>query len=167
MQADQLFLRTLEDLDRRTTVADEYEVLLAAGLLRKLLLDEVPLVHQVNRYRRERIRFRINGESPLERTMLEDEPVFWVIGDAIDPDAFPVPGMSASMDAKLDQLLARTGCRVHVAGARLLLTRRVDLRFEQAEQSPRRRYGRWPPGSMCRWSCSNLTNGTSTPALAP
>jgi hypothetical protein len=70
MQADQLFLRTLEDLDRRTTAADEYEALLAAGLLRKLLLDETPLLHQVNRYRRERIRFRINGETPLERIIL-------------------------------------------------------------------------------------------------
>lgn len=45
------------------TVADEYEALLAAGLLRKLLPDEAPLVHHVNRYRRERIGFRINGES--------------------------------------------------------------------------------------------------------
>ena len=109
MQADELFLRTLEDLDGRTTVADEYEALLAAGLLRKLLLDEAPLVHQVNRYRRERIRFRINGETPLERTILADNPVFWAIGDAIDPDAFAaLPGISAPMDAKLDQFLART-----------------------------------------------------------
>jgi hypothetical protein len=109
MQADRLFLRTLEDLDRRTTVADEYEALLAAGLLRKLLLDETPLVHQVNRYRRERIRFRVNGETPLERIMLGDNPVFWAIGDAIDPDAFSsFPGASAPMDAKLDQFLART-----------------------------------------------------------
>jgi hypothetical protein len=107
MQADQLFLRTLEDLDRRTTVADEYEALLAAGRLRLLLLDEAPLVHQVNRYRRERIRFRINGETPLERSMLADKPVFWAIGDAIDPDAFPAPGISAPTDAKLDQFLKR------------------------------------------------------------
>ena len=117
MQADQLFLRTLEDLDRRTSVADEYEALLAAGLLRKLLLDEAPLVHQVNRYRRERVRFRINGETPLERIMLEDNPVFWAIGDAIDPDAFPASGISAPMDAKLDQFLART--MMFVRGERL------------------------------------------------
>jgi hypothetical protein len=108
MQADQLFLRTLEDLDRRTMVGDEYEALLAAGLLRKLLLDEVPLVHQVNRYRRERIRFRINGETPLESAILEDGPVFWAISDAIDPDAFPALGLSVPVDAKLDQFLART-----------------------------------------------------------
>jgi hypothetical protein len=108
MRADQLFLRTLEDLDRRTTVTDEYEALLAAGRLRLLLLDEAPLVHQVYRYRRERIRFRINGETPLEKTILEDGPVFWDIGDAIDPDAFLTSGISAPMDAKLDQFLART-----------------------------------------------------------
>jgi hypothetical protein len=109
MQADQLFLRTLEDLDRRTMVADEYEALLAAGLLRKLLLDEAPLAYQVNRYRRTRIRFRINGETPLERAIFEDNPLFWAIGDAINPDAFrELPGISAPMDAKLDQFLART-----------------------------------------------------------
>lgn len=108
MDADQLFLRTLEDLNRRTTVVDEYDALLAAGLLRKLLLDESPLLHQVNRYRRERIRFRINGETPTERILLEDNPIFWAIGDAIDPDAFPLPSLSAPMDAKLDQFLART-----------------------------------------------------------
>lgn len=108
MQADELFLRTLEDLDRRTTVADEYEALLAAGLLRKLLLEEAPLFHQVNKYRRVRIRFRINDETPLEKIVLEDNPIYWAIGDAIDPDAFPAPGLSAPIDVKIDQLLART-----------------------------------------------------------
>src|ERR1700728_2684904 len=90
-------------------IADEYEALLAAGLLRKLLLDEAPLAYQVNRYRRERIRFRINGETSLERAILEDNPLFWAIGDAINPDAFrELPGISAPIDAKLDQFLART-----------------------------------------------------------
>jgi len=109
MQADRLFLRTVEDLDRRTTVADEYEALLAAGLIRKLLLDESPHAYQVNRYRQERIRFRINGETSLERIILNDNPFFWAIGDAIDPDAFrAAPGISAPVDAKLEQFLART-----------------------------------------------------------
>ena len=108
MQTDQLFLRTLEDLDRRTKVVDHYEALLAAGLLRKLLLDEAPLAYQVNRYRRERIRFRINAETPFEKIILEDKPFFWAIGDAIKPDAFQGrSGVSAPMDAKLDQFLAR------------------------------------------------------------
>jgi hypothetical protein len=43
-----LFVRTLDDLGRRAGETDEYEVLLAAGLLRKLLMDDHPLVDQVN-----------------------------------------------------------------------------------------------------------------------
>jgi hypothetical protein len=36
-----------------------------AAIQARLLLDEAPRVHQVNRYRRERVRFRINlGLSP-------------------------------------------------------------------------------------------------------
>jgi hypothetical protein len=64
-----------------------------------------------------RIRYRINGESPVERTVLADHPIFWAIGDAIDPDAFPLPGLSAPWNAKLDQFLARTlvvGCTLAV-----------------------------------------------------
>jgi hypothetical protein len=81
----------------------------AAVLLCKLLLDEAPLVHGVNRYRRVTIRFRINGESPLERAVLADNRFIWAIGDAIDPDAVPAPsGMNAPVDAKLDRFLART-----------------------------------------------------------
>jgi hypothetical protein len=91
--------------------------LLAAGLLRKLLLDESPLVHQVNRYRRAQIRFHTNGETPLERITLERNPVFWAIEDAINPDAFPFPGSSAPTDAKLDQFLART--EMYARGERL------------------------------------------------
>jgi hypothetical protein len=107
VQADDLFLRTLEDLDRRTKTRDEYEALGAAAPLRKLLMDDSALVHQVNRYRREKIRFRINGETPLEKAQLADNPIVWAIGDSIDPNA--MPGMfNAPMDAKVDQLLART-----------------------------------------------------------
>jgi hypothetical protein len=112
VQADDLFLRTLEDLDRRARTTDEYEALGAAALLRKLLMDDSALVHQVNRYRREKLRFRINGETPLEQAILEDKPIVWAIGDSIDPDA--MPGMANSpMDAKIDQLLARTVLYAH------------------------------------------------------
>lgn len=34
VEVDRLFLHTLEDLERRTTAADEYEVLMSAALLR-------------------------------------------------------------------------------------------------------------------------------------
>jgi hypothetical protein len=74
IDADQLFLRTLTDLEQRTAATDEYEVLLAAGLPRKLLLDEYPLVDQVNRSHRIRLRFRMNGPSAYEEMVLRMGP---------------------------------------------------------------------------------------------
>jgi hypothetical protein len=42
MDPTPLFLRTLDDLQQRSEATDEYEVLLAAALLRKLLIDSQP-----------------------------------------------------------------------------------------------------------------------------
>jgi hypothetical protein len=59
MDRDELFLLTLEDLRARVASGrrDEYDAMGIAALLRKLLLDEQPLVDQVNRSRRIRLRF--------------------------------------------------------------------------------------------------------------
>jgi hypothetical protein len=48
MEPHQLFLSTLADLERRAAATDEYEALLAASLVRKLLMDAHPLVDRVN-----------------------------------------------------------------------------------------------------------------------
>ena len=48
MDPERLFVHALDDLERRAAATDEYEVLMAAGLLRKLLMDAHPLVDQVN-----------------------------------------------------------------------------------------------------------------------
>jgi hypothetical protein len=48
----------------RTAATDEYEVLMSAALLRKLLLDKSRLIDQVNRIHRLDLRFRISGVSP-------------------------------------------------------------------------------------------------------
>jgi len=59
VDVDRLFLETMNDLDRRLDApVDEYDVLMIAPLLRKLLLDDSPLVHLVNRQRRVKFRFR-------------------------------------------------------------------------------------------------------------
>ena len=64
MDPDQLFLKTLSDLERRTgSEASEYDVLRSSALLRQLLLDGSPLVHQVNRHRRLTLVFRVNVAS--------------------------------------------------------------------------------------------------------
>lgn len=104
MDAEKLFVNTLRDLERRTAATDEYEVLMSAALLRKLLLDKEPLMDKVKRRHRLDVRFHINGVSPYERLIYEDKPVFWVIEDALDPQS---PIASAPFYATRDQFLAR------------------------------------------------------------
>lgn len=48
MDVEQLFVRTLADLEHRTVATDEYEVLMSAGLLGKLLMEGTTLVDKVN-----------------------------------------------------------------------------------------------------------------------
>ena len=50
VDADRLFPHILDDLERRTTATDEYEVLMSAALLRKLLLDGEPLTNMDTEY---------------------------------------------------------------------------------------------------------------------
>ena len=104
VDVDRLFVHTLDDLERRTTATDEYEVLMSAALLRKLLLDGTRLTDQVNRIYRVDLRFRISAVSPYEQMLYEDNPVFWTIEDALDPDCNLT---YAPYDATRDQFLAR------------------------------------------------------------
>jgi hypothetical protein len=72
---DTLFLRTLDDLDRRIKARrDEYEVMAIAGLLRKLLLDADPLLNQVNRTRGLRIRFVTSLPASMSNDDLPEPP---------------------------------------------------------------------------------------------
>lgn len=65
MDVDRLFLETLDDLEVRIRLqASEYDLLRAAALLRELLLDESPLVHQVNRTTGIPLRFRLRVKEP-------------------------------------------------------------------------------------------------------
>lgn len=43
-QQDILFLKTLEDLEKRVNQQDPYQILGASALIRKLFLDDHPLV---------------------------------------------------------------------------------------------------------------------------
>jgi hypothetical protein len=107
MDVDELFLRTLDDLEQRTLTNDEYEILMSALLLRKLLLDGTPLIDRVNTIQRLKIRFPMNGESPYERAVHELKPTYWSLEDGIDPNVNQPPGLSAPISATRDQLLAR------------------------------------------------------------
>ena len=58
MNRDEPFLETLDEIDGRLQFNQSaYNLLMVAGLLRKLLLDDNPLVDQVNRSRRLKIRY--------------------------------------------------------------------------------------------------------------
>ena len=104
MDVNQLFVHTLRDLERRTAATDEYEVLLSAALLRKLLLDQDRLMDQVNRRYRLDLRFRISGVSPFEQQIWDSNPIFWALEDALDPES---PLTYAPFDATRDQFLGR------------------------------------------------------------
>jgi hypothetical protein len=104
VDVDRLFCHTLRDLESRTAATDEYEVLMSAALLRKLLLDQERLMDLANRRCRLSLRFRISAESPYEKRLLATKPIFWSIEDALDPES---PLAYAPFDATRDQFLKR------------------------------------------------------------
>jgi hypothetical protein len=87
METDTLFLHTLCDIERRLSDTDPYEILLIAGLIRKLFLDDHPLVDQVNKKHRIKLTF----EVPVPVNMPQNEPLprFWNVQDGLDPDTAP------------------------------------------------------------------------------
>jgi hypothetical protein len=108
VEADALFTATLDDLEQRVIPGrPEYDVLMAAALIRKLLLDEHPLAHVVNRppERRLKLRFRTNV-APAVWEVLPDtpKPVFWSIQDGLDPET-AVMRRHAPSDLSLDDFL--------------------------------------------------------------
>ena len=65
MNRERLFIRTIEDLDNKLNSTDDYEILMIAGLLRKLLLDGGALLDQINSRMGLKIRFVVNNVSLL------------------------------------------------------------------------------------------------------
>lgn len=108
MDVEDLFLYTLQDLERRISSIHEYDVLMSAALLRKLLLDGRRLTDEVNRTYRLKLRFRISSESPIEKMILEDNPVFWSLEDALDPESpFAYEPFYATRDEFLSRKIMR------------------------------------------------------------
>ena len=128
MEADRLLFHTLRDLEQRTAATDEYELLMSAALLRKLLLDEEPLMDQVNRRYRLKVRFRIGGVSHMEQFIYDQlpGPIFWAAEDALDPDA----GLSPSLDANRDRFLGR---RIMRFGGEWITVRDVIVQLAHVE----------------------------------
>lgn len=62
--AESFFLETLKDLEERLKAGKEYNTIRAAGLLRQLLLDGVPLINAANRETKIKIQFRVPKQPP-------------------------------------------------------------------------------------------------------
>lgn len=90
-QIETLFIRTLNDLNSRIGSNDPYKILGASALIRKLLLDDNPLVDQVNRIYHIKINFEIT-ESQISPYGLAP-PSFLTVQDGIDPDT-TISGMT-------------------------------------------------------------------------
>lgn len=92
MHEDELFCRTIDDIQSVVDNPTSYEILRSSALLRQLLLDGRRLVDIVNRERRLRLRFRVadGWEHPVARMMRSMNPVFFGVLDGIDTGAqFP------------------------------------------------------------------------------
>ena len=86
MDTQQLFDRTVQDLERKANSNDPYELLMSAVLLRKLLLDDYPLVDQVNGSRKHKLKFVV-GSHPHFLKKLMSPTLTYVHGDQICGDA--------------------------------------------------------------------------------
>ncbi len=86
-ESEALFINTLDDIGRRLLQNDPYKILMIAGLIRKLFLDDSPLVDQVNRTYRLSLDFEIAG--PVQSPDNDPHVTFWTIQDGLDPDTAP------------------------------------------------------------------------------
>lgn len=79
-ETERLFLHTIEDVESRIKATDPYDVLGLSTLIRKLFLDDNPLVDQVNRVYRQKIRFIITDpNSPYTQMVLSMKPCFYSV----------------------------------------------------------------------------------------
>ncbi len=98
-----LFLKTLEDIEKKMKSQDGYEIFMIAPLLRKLLIDDYPLIDQVNGNKKLKIKFKINNRQiPLGDSSL----MFYSMEDGFDPDT-SVPHLAYPLEVNRDKLLSR------------------------------------------------------------
>lgn len=88
MTRDEHFLRNMDDLRKVANSADDYELVKASALLRKLLIDGSRFVDVINRPRRLRLSFTVVdlADHPLTQTTLSLNPTTYLHADALHPD---------------------------------------------------------------------------------
>jgi hypothetical protein len=109
MDTDALFIAEVYELEQRVLSADAYDTLMIAASLRKLLMDERPLVHVTNAARRMKLRFVANcqpEDSDSLRAKLAQTGAFvWARQDGFDPQTARA-GTLAPTELSLSSLLA-------------------------------------------------------------
>ncbi len=107
MTRDEHFLRIMDDLRKGANSADDYELVTASALLRKLLLDSSRFVDIINRTRRLKLRFIVVdlASHPLTQTTLALNPTTYFHADALHPDG-ALPSMQTRKVVNLQTLLA-------------------------------------------------------------
>lgn len=122
MNIEELFLWTLEDLEKSITSNDPYTVLHASALLRKLLLDDYPLLDQVNQNYRLKIEYEIiDNDKFFEMFDILELPNLEFLGiqDAFDPDSIPNPPIKI---VKRDAFL---NSKIQISGEKVFTVREV------------------------------------------
>lgn len=101
MDKDLLFIKTLEDIEKKMKSQDGYEIFMISSLLRKLLIDGYPLMDKVNQSRKVKVTFRINDRKlPLGDPTL----TFYSMEDGFDPDT-SVPHLRHPIEVDRGKLL--------------------------------------------------------------
>jgi hypothetical protein len=102
VNADEFFLDSLEDLERRIGGhLMEYDMLHVAALLRRLLTDRTPLADRVNRSRHLRIRYQVRERHVPKR----NARLTWAALEGFDPETGRPEGNV--LELSRDQMLAR------------------------------------------------------------
>jgi hypothetical protein len=88
MNNEELLIHTLDDLSLRINSNDEYEVLLASTLIRKIFLDDHPLIDQVNKKYKIKFEFEFVEITP---PIISGFPItdFWSVIESLDPSLAP------------------------------------------------------------------------------
>ena len=102
-----MFLASLRELEDKVASSEEYDMLSLSRLLRLLLNDGSPLVHQVNRGRGVDVTFRC-GASTLNMFPASVRPDYWSRQDGLDPESAPPgwPVIEVSLSGFLSELVA-------------------------------------------------------------
>jgi len=124
MTREQLFVYTIKDLEKKLAATDQYEILMIAGLLRKLLLDGTPLMDQINTGHL-RVKFIINSRPIPEDKYLS----IWSIEDGLDP-ATAVPHLCKPIEVDRGQLLSTKILKV---GGKVFSVKDVILHLAHVE----------------------------------